>query len=121
MLVDTAEMEGVPAPEMEMGTETGVLQREGPGDAYLRFDVPPLREAGGKCVGGDAFAKVSISRWEPPANAPFALIQKWQKAKGTSDAAIKGFPRGGKDLRSFVHDQTSTLRLLRHDTFCGLL
>ena len=89
--------------------------------AAPKIDIPPLVEQSGKCLGGDAFARVSVARWEPPANARLELIQKWQKAKATSDAAIKSFPRGGKELRAFVHDQTSALRLLRHNAFCALL
>lgn len=73
------------------------------------------------CLGGDAFEKVSITRWAPPETARLEQIQQWKDAKAQSDAAIKGYPRGGKELRDFVHSQVESLRLLRHNLFCSLL
>jgi len=83
--------------------------------------VPRLKSAAGACLGGDAFAKISTNRWDPPGNARLEDIQRWQKAKAESDNAIKKFPRGGKELRSYVHDQVDRLRLLRHNVFCNYL
>lgn len=71
------------------------------------------------CLGGDAFEKVSISKWTPPEKAHLEQILQWKQAKSQSDTAIKGYPRGGKELRDFVHKQVETLRLLRHNLFCA--
>lgn len=81
----------------------------------------PQVQARNSCVGGDAFEKVSISKWTPPANAHLEQIQQWKEAKAQSDVAIKGYPRGGKELRDFVHKQVESLRLLRHNLFCAFV
>ena len=60
------------------------------------------------------------ARWEPPETARLGQIQQWKKLKAQSDAAIRGFARGGKELRAFVSDQVDRLRLARHNLFCGL-
>jgi len=84
---------------------------------------PPLSESlasSSSCLGGDAFASVSVSKWAPPSQAKLEDIQQWTAAKDESDNAIRTFPRGGKDLRAFVHQQVTGLRLLRHNLFCAL-
>ena len=83
--------------------------------------VPELAEPGAaRCLGGDAFGRAPVARWEPPETARLEQIQQWKKLKAQSDAAIRGFARGGKELRAFVSDQVDRLRLARHNLFCGL-
>ena len=83
--------------------------------------VPPLAPSTGRCLGGDAFEKISVSKWTPPVTARLEQIQQWQSLKAASDAAIKAFPRGGKELRAFVHEMVQKLRLQRHNMFCAHL
>ncbi|KAJ1454243.1 hypothetical protein M885DRAFT_522050 [Pelagophyceae sp. CCMP2097] len=84
---------------------------------------PAPASAGGRdpCYGGDAFDKIAVAKWPPPQNAPLEQIQQWDAARLASESAIKAFPRGGKELRTFVHNQVADLRLLRHNMFCALL
>ena len=83
---------------------------------------PPVApSSSSSCLGGDAFASVSISKWTPPSQARLEDIQRWTAAKDESDNAIRTFPRGGKELRDFVHTQVTGLRLLRHNLFCALV
>jgi hypothetical protein len=83
--------------------------------------VPELAERGAPgCLGGDAFGRAPVARWEPPETARLEQIQQWKKLKAQSDAAIRGFARGGKELRAFVSDQVDRLRLARHNLFCNL-
>ena len=78
------------------------------------------RPGAARCLGGDAFVRAPVARWEPPETARLEQIQQWKKLKAQSDAAIRGFARGGKELRAFVSDQVDRLRLARHNLFCGL-
>lgn len=85
------------------------------------FPANDEKKKSNSCLGGDAFEKISITRWKPPETARFEEIQRWKEAKSESDASIKSFPRGGKELRDFVHKQVESMRLLRHKLFCGLV
>ena len=59
--------------------------------------VPELAEPGAaRCLGGDAFGRAPVARWEPPETARLEQIQQWKKLKAQSDAAIRGFARGGQ-------------------------
>ena len=78
------------------------------------------RPGAARCLGGDAFVRAPVAQWEPPETARLEQIQQWKKLKAQSDAAIRGFARGGKELRAFVSDQVDRLRLARHNLFCGL-
>jgi len=82
--------------------------------------APPSSEVktNPKCLGGDAFAKLPVDTWTPPALAPIEAIQSWEDAHAKAMNEINHYDKGGNLLREFIHARVKKLRILRHKLFC---